>query len=363
MFSNNLSKLKTNLRLSVNRLKLLEKKKTELAQKARKEIADYISSGKVERARIRVEHIIREDYLVEAMEVIEMYCDLLLARFGLIQQMKTLDEGLAEGISSLIWAAPRLQTDVPELKIISDQLTQKYGKQYALACRDNAVSTVNEKLMHKLSVEAPKKILVEKYLVEIAKSHNVPYEPDPDVMIEEDTMTTEAILIDFGGFRPGGNDGASGGAGGGGGGMPEIGFKGASLPQQQSYSPFNYPDPKGNQSAFSNAEMPPPLPLAPPASAPYPSLINKLAMETNDFTTVPPADDMPVPSYDDAIKSKPADPKPMPMPRGKTTVDTLPELPTVPTGSLSNDVGGESTSDDVDFDDLAKRFEALKKKK
>lgn len=60
----------------------------ELAQKARKEIADYLSSGKDERARIRVEHIIREDYLVEAMEILELYCDLLLARFGLIQSIK-----------------------------------------------------------------------------------------------------------------------------------------------------------------------------------------------------------------------------------------------------------------------------------
>lgn len=90
MFSSgpNYSKLKTHLRLALNRLKLLEKKKTELAQKARKEIADYLAAGKADRARIRVEHIIREDYMVEAMELLEMYCDLLLARFGLIQQMK-----------------------------------------------------------------------------------------------------------------------------------------------------------------------------------------------------------------------------------------------------------------------------------
>ncbi len=60
MFSSgpNYAKLKTNLRLAVNRLKLLEKKKTELALKARKEIADYIGDNKAERARIRVEHII-----------------------------------------------------------------------------------------------------------------------------------------------------------------------------------------------------------------------------------------------------------------------------------------------------------------
>ena len=74
--------------MTINRLKLLEKKKTEIALKSRKEIADYISAGKEDRARIRVEHIIREDYLVEAMELLEMYCDLLLARFGLIQTQK-----------------------------------------------------------------------------------------------------------------------------------------------------------------------------------------------------------------------------------------------------------------------------------
>ena len=81
-------KLRTNLQLVVNRLKLLEKKKTELAVKARREIADYLQAGKEERARIRVEHIVREDYYVEAMELVEMYCDLLLARLGLIQTAK-----------------------------------------------------------------------------------------------------------------------------------------------------------------------------------------------------------------------------------------------------------------------------------
>ena len=60
----------------------------EQAMKSRKEIAEYIKADRVERARIRVEHIIREDYLVEAMEVLETYCDLLLARFGLLQTMQ-----------------------------------------------------------------------------------------------------------------------------------------------------------------------------------------------------------------------------------------------------------------------------------
>lgn len=165
MFSSgpNYSKLKTNLRLAVNRLRLLEKKKTELTQKSRKEIADYLSTGKIERAKIRVEHIIREDYLVEGMEVVEMYCDLLLARYGLLQQMKELDANIAEPVASLIWVAPRLQSEVEELHIISDILTKKYGKEYAEKARTaTGEHTVSEKLMHKLSIQAPPKLLVEK---------------------------------------------------------------------------------------------------------------------------------------------------------------------------------------------------------
>ena len=131
------NKLKTNLRLAINRLKLLEQKKTEVALKSRKEIADYIAAGKTERAQIRVEHIIREDYMVEAMEVVEMYCDLLLARFGHLEESKTLkEESLAEAVSSLLWAGPRLQSDVQELRTVGDQLSAKYGEPYAQARRN-----------------------------------------------------------------------------------------------------------------------------------------------------------------------------------------------------------------------------------
>lgn len=63
----------------------------------------------------QVEHIIRDDYLVEAMEVIELYCDLLLARFGMLEQMMYCEDSLAESVATLIWVAPRLSADVQEL--------------------------------------------------------------------------------------------------------------------------------------------------------------------------------------------------------------------------------------------------------
>jgi len=400
MFSSgpNYNKLKTNLRLSINRLKLLEKKKSEMAMKSRKEIADYLAAGKIERAKIRVEHIIREDYMVEAMEVLEMYCDLLLARFGLIQQMKTLDDGLAEAISSLIWVAPRMQADVQELKAVSEQFAAKYGKPYAQACRENAVGTVSAKLMHKLSVQAPPKITVEKYLIEIAKYYNVEYEPDPQVMNQDEIYSADNLIDLL--PAPGKNDLDSNKGGGGGGGFvepsypPPYGAPSAvsgvpaippnpAFPAPVSAPPFMYPE-MGSGGYNPEFSVPPP----PGKSAPLPpatggdSLNGAAGLPPPAFNyNIPPArPDSPeenIESKDDLNISGGSGPPPYDQDEPKKDLrvqhdpspDSLgfPELPSVPSdppiGGHSSTTPSGPNDDDIDFDDLTKRFEALKKKK
>lgn len=395
MFSSGPSynKLKTNLRLCVNRLKLLEKKKTELALKQRKEIADYIAAGKVERAKIRVEHIIREDYLVEAMEVVEMYCDLLLARFGLIKEMKTLDDGLSEAISSIIWVTPRLQSDVPELKVVSDQFAAKYGKPYALGCKENSVGTVSEKLVHKLSVQAPPKLTVEKYLIEIAKYYNVEYEPDPQVMQGDETYAADS-LIDVGPAPPlpDKSEFGLGPPGGGGGSFPPQG------------APFNYPShtqpqqpgayPNGAAGA-SSAPFSYPGGAIGGAPSNYPPVINNSEKSLLGFDEGPP------PYFPPDIKTPPGasftaapgganlsnsniaqndlnNPSGGEQPKGANASNDvgsnsggldLPELPGVPVDTPVHERSSsppntkKDDEEDIDFDDLTRRFEALKKKK
>ncbi|KAJ0179727.1 hypothetical protein K1T71_004318 [Dendrolimus kikuchii] len=374
MFSSNpnYTKLKTHLRLSINRLKLLEKKKTELAQKARKEIAEYIAAGKSERAKIRVEHIIREDYMVEAMEIVEMYCDLILARFGLVTQMKELDEGLAEAISTLIWVAPRMHTDVQELKVISDLLTAKYGKIYADACRNENVNTISEKLKHKLSVQSPPKILIERYLIEIAKNYNVEYTPDEQVMREEEGR--EATLIDINGPP-----------------MPPgfIGYPSQPpmpmMPNLPNVQPFSYPTtPSGGKIGGFIATPPPNAPTAYggpsqpmgynlPPGVDSKNLSNSFLQD--EMSNLPPA-------YDSIHHDMPLQPHaPTPQPRSRVPTQPnhfpeLPELPSVPSDLVLPSVphsnnsntnqptsGPGSASDEIDFEDLNRRFEELKKKK
>ena len=123
-----------------------------------------------------------------------------------------LDEGLEEPVSSVIWASFRLQADVPELKVVVDQLRRKYGKEFVEFCqRNDYEAKINEKLLHKLGVEAPPKQLVEMYMEEIAKSYNVPFTPDPSVM-SVDALAVDNLLLDV--DVKGGK-----GSGGGGGGM------------------------------------------------------------------------------------------------------------------------------------------------
>lgn len=443
MFSSgpNYNKLKTNLRLAISRLKLLEKKKTELNQKAKKEVADYLAAGKVERAKIRVEYCIREDYLVEGMEMTELYCDMILARFGIIEQSKELEAGLAESISSVIWVTPQLATEVAELKVICDQLTRKFGKPYAMACQSKEVSTISERLIHKMSVQAPPKVMVEKYLVEIANNYNIEYEPDPQVM--SDSQCESLINLDEKNNL--GNNSISAPVGGAQMNIPPAGFVGY---PGQPMAPFAYPPAQDPASSVFNLPSVPgqaPYPQAPypggatgyniapggpqnfppggppppdPGADPLPPKINNMdnvsgagtgtgtgkwdellgldnsppppyssfmpSGHTGDFGPPPnapppslPGDGQPVrrefpPDVSPGATNLKDGDKPKPSPRSKfgegTNADfNLPDLPTIPdlpSVPGSNTVQNPNeTTEDIDFDDLTKRFEELKKKK
>ncbi|KAJ2831359.1 Vacuolar protein sorting-associated protein ist1, partial [Coemansia sp. 'formosensis'] len=63
-------------------------KKSSLYLKARCDTAPLLEAGKVVSTTIRVESIIREDLNIEALEMVELYCELLLACAGLVDQSR-----------------------------------------------------------------------------------------------------------------------------------------------------------------------------------------------------------------------------------------------------------------------------------
>jgi vacuolar protein sorting-associated protein IST1 len=94
----------------VQRLRTIQEKKESLAKAARRDIATLIERGKLETARIKVESIIHDDIHVELLEILELYCELLTARFGLLDTpAKEPDPGVYEAVCAIIHAAPRTE--------------------------------------------------------------------------------------------------------------------------------------------------------------------------------------------------------------------------------------------------------------
>ncbi|KAI0050630.1 DUF292-domain-containing protein [Auriscalpium vulgare] len=158
--------------LSVQRLRTLQEKKEAQAKAARRDVATLLERGKTETARIRVENIINEDVYLELLELIELYCELLIARFGLVDQnTREPDPAVYEGVCCIIHAAPR--TELKELHILRDLLMHKYGRESSAAVMENRDGCVSDRVMKKLSVEMPSAELVDAYLTEIAKGYGV----------------------------------------------------------------------------------------------------------------------------------------------------------------------------------------------
>eukprot|EP01135_Chromosphaera_perkinsii_P004308 Nk52_evm20s276 gene=Nk52_evmTU20s276 len=285
----NSNRLKVQIKLAINRFKMLKNKRNNQQAIQRKEIAGLLDNGKDESARIKVEHIIRDDYLMEAMDVLELYCELLLARFGLIESMKYCDDGIIEAVATIIWASPRLQNDVRELAGIREQLLGKYGKEFGMDVMENKDDVVNERIMHKLSLQTPDQELVTQYLEVIAKSHNVNWAPpkaaSPPPLPDLPTPNTAASPV-----------------------PPE-------------------PYPASAASSSSSRPLPPPPGGSqPPQQPPAPKGFTYGAM----------------PSY--------------------TPVDKAPQQAPPPAYNSAN-ATLDDDDDDLDFDDLSKRFEALKSNK
>ena len=142
--------------------------------------------GKDESARIRVENIIRSDITTELLEILELYCELVLARIGLLEA-KECDPGLEEAIKSIIYAAPR--TEIKELQQARQLLVEKYGKDFALEAIEDRDGKVAERVVKKLRVEPPDPKLVNLYLEEIARTYGVSWprrEQTPDPQVGDD---------------------------------------------------------------------------------------------------------------------------------------------------------------------------------
>ncbi|KAF7587776.1 hypothetical protein BBP40_006711, partial [Aspergillus hancockii] len=88
------AKLTSTLHLLIPRLRLLQKKSTASSVIQRRELSHLLSENKDASARIRVENVISTDIAVEVMEMVELYCELILARSNVLDQLAFSEKGV-----------------------------------------------------------------------------------------------------------------------------------------------------------------------------------------------------------------------------------------------------------------------------
>ncbi|WCJ44076.1 Regulator of Vps4 activity in the MVB pathway protein [Euphorbia peplus] len=170
-------KCKTLLKLTIPRIKLLRNRREIQIKQMRRDIAKLLQTGQEATARIRVEHIIREENMMAAQEIMELFSELISVRLPVIESQRECPLDLKEAISSICFAAPRC-ADLPELLQVQMLFASKYGKEFVSAATELMPDCgVNRQLIELLSVRAPSPDVKLKLLKEIAEEHELDWDP------------------------------------------------------------------------------------------------------------------------------------------------------------------------------------------
>eukprot|EP01060_Flectonema_neradi_P032338 TRINITY_DN511_c3_g1_i1.p1 TRINITY_DN511_c3_g1~~TRINITY_DN511_c3_g1_i1.p1 ORF type:complete len:269 (+),score=39.20 TRINITY_DN511_c3_g1_i1:57-809(+) len=187
------SKTTAALKMAVTRMKLQMDKRTNSIKVQRRQIAESLRDEKFESARIKVEQVIRDEYYIEALELLKVCCEILCSRMMLVKESKNCPVDLKEAVSTAIWCCPR--TDgLDELVAIRKQFVLKFGKEFVEIANEDRERAVNQRVMEKLSCAVPDPNRCRAYLEDIcneygndwetvirALGHTIIVEPTPSV--------------------------------------------------------------------------------------------------------------------------------------------------------------------------------------
>ncbi|KAK4263775.1 hypothetical protein QN277_029148 [Acacia crassicarpa] len=155
------------------RLAVLKNQRQTRSKQALSDVLQLLQLGPHERALVRVEHVIREQDMMDAYDRIEGYCNLLIERVHLIEQERECPEELKEAVACLLYGSARCG-EFPELLEIRTALTSRFGKEFtasAVELRNNC--GVHPQMVQKLSTRMPSLERRLKALKEIAAQNGI----------------------------------------------------------------------------------------------------------------------------------------------------------------------------------------------
>ncbi|XP_062210645.1 uncharacterized protein LOC133912088 [Phragmites australis] len=166
------AKLKSLVKLAAARLAVVRRPRLGRRSIARSDVGQLLAIGNLDRALLRAEQVIEEDNTLEVLDIIELYCKILIEQAAQLDKPKECSEEIKEAAAGLMFASARCG-ELPELLDARAILADKFGRDFATAAKEGAHGVVDPTLVRKLSGERASLEQKRRLAKEIAAEHDI----------------------------------------------------------------------------------------------------------------------------------------------------------------------------------------------
>ncbi|XP_040377654.1 uncharacterized protein LOC102700976 [Oryza brachyantha] len=186
------AKLKSLIKLAVARLAVARKPRLGRRSIARGDVAQLLSIGHLDRALIRAEQVVDESNMLEVLDILELYCKILIEQIAQLDKPKECSEEIKEAAAGLMFASARCG-DLPELLDARAILADKFGRDFAVAAKEGVHGVVDPTLLRKLSGALASTEQKQRLAKEIAAENDILLEfPDSPGEIDQGKKNEQA---------------------------------------------------------------------------------------------------------------------------------------------------------------------------
>ncbi|XP_062213792.1 uncharacterized protein LOC133914794 [Phragmites australis] len=164
-------KVKTLLGLALSRLAVVRRSRLARKSISRGDVSQLLALGHHDRALHRAEQVIEEDNVLEAFDIIELYCKRLIEQAAKLDKPHECVEDIQEAAAGIMFAAGCCG-DLPELLFARTILANKFGSDFAATAKEGT-GIVDPMLVWKLSGDKTNMELKKKVMKEIAAENNI----------------------------------------------------------------------------------------------------------------------------------------------------------------------------------------------
>ncbi|RLN18601.1 IST1-like protein [Panicum miliaceum] len=164
-------RVKTLLGLALTRLAVARRPRLARKSISRGDVGQLLALGHLDRALHRAEQVIEEDNMLEAFNIIELYCNRLIEHAKQLDKPDECGEDIREAAAGIMFAAGWCG-DLPELLFARTILADKFGGDFAMMAKEGT-GVVDPMLVWKLAGNKRNMELKKKVVKEIASENNI----------------------------------------------------------------------------------------------------------------------------------------------------------------------------------------------